>query len=174
MSEPLAPADAALAAALSAPAEDADDLLTLEELAERADVSLPLLEAIAREGFLVPRATDPDRFALEDADVVGAGLSLLEAGLPLAELLDIARRTDDAMRGIAEHAVDVFVEFVRDPVRGTSSSEEEAAEQLVGAFRTMLPATEKLVGSHFRSLLVTAARERLGAELEDADGDERA
>ncbi len=163
MTEPLAPADAALAAAIAAPS-DGGELLTLEELAEAADVSLPLLEAIAREGFLVPRATEPDRYVLEDADIVGAGVALIEAGLPLAELLDIARRTDDAMRVIAEHAVEVFVEFVRDPVQGTAATSEEAGAQLVDAFRTMLPATEKLVGSHFRSLLLTAARERLGPE----------
>jgi hypothetical protein len=168
VSEPLAPADAALAAALDPSSDGVGRLLTLEELAEAADVSLPLLEAIAREGFLVPRATDPDRYALEDADLVGAGLALIEAGLPLAELLDIARRTDDAMRGIAAHAVDVFVEFVRDPVQGTAASDDEAADRLVGAFQSMLPATEKLVGSHFRSLLLAAARERLGHEQDEA------
>lgn len=169
MTDPLAPADAALVAALDAPtAADGGELLTLEELAETAEVSLPLLEAIAREGLIVPRATDPDRYALADADVVGAGLALVEAGLPLAELLDIARRTDEAMRGIAAHAVDVFVDFVRDPVQGTAESDEEAAERLVEAFRTMLPAVETLVGSHFRSLLLAAARTRIADEAGDA------
>lgn len=171
MTDPLAPADAALVAALDAPSDDdGGELLTLEALAEAADVSLPLLEAIAREGLLVPRTRDPDRYALADADVVGAGLALVEAGLPLAELLDIARRTDDAMRGIAAHAVDVFVDFVRDPVQGTAASDDEAAERLVDAFRTMLPAVETLVGSHFRSLLLAAARERIATEAGDARG----
>ena len=166
MTDTLDPADAALAAALSTP-ETADPdarLLTLDELAAAADLSLPLLEAITREGLLVPREEDPPRFALEDAEAVRAGLALVEAGLPLAELLDLARRTDAAMRGVADHAVDLFVEFVRDPVHGTAASSDEAAERLVAAFQSMLPATERLVGHHFRQLLVAAARRRIADE----------
>lgn len=166
MTDPLDPADAALAAALAVPTRDGGDrLYTLEELAEAAELSLPLLEAIVREGLLVPRAVDPPRFALEDAEAVRAGLSLVEAGLPLAELLDLARRTDAAMRPVADHAVDLFVEYVRDPVHGTATSSDEAADRLLEAFQLMLPATERLVGQHFRQLLVAAARRRVG----DAD-----
>lgn len=164
MTDALDPADAALAAALTAPSADAGELHTLAELAEVAELSLPLLEAIAREGLLVPRVEDPPRFALEDAEAVRAGLALVEAGLPLAELLDLARRTDGAMRGIAEHAVDLFMEFVRDPVHGTAGSSEEAAELLVAAFQAMLPATERLVGHHFRQLLIATARQRIADE----------
>lgn len=177
MIDPLDPADAALAAALGVPAAgagtdaDADGLLTLGELAEAADLSLPLLEAIHREGFLVARAEAPPRFALEDAEAVRAGLALVEAGLPLAELLDLARRTDAAMRGVAEHAVDLFVRFVRDPVQGTAASSDEAAARLVAAFQAMLPATERLVGHHFRQLLVAAARRRLETEAAAGVGD---
>lgn len=162
MTDPLDPADAALAAALAAPEPDgASTLHSLEELAEAADLSLPLLEAIVREGLLVPRAEDPPRFALEDAEAVRAGLSLVEAGLPLAELLDLARRTDAAMRPVADHAVDLFVEYVRDPVHGTATSSDEAADRMLQAFELMLPATERLVGHHFRQLLVAAARRRI-------------
>lgn len=166
MTDPLDPADAALAAALSAPAgAGTDELCTLEELAEAAQLSLPLLEAITREGLLVPREEDPPRFALEDAEAVRAGLSLVESGLPLAELLDLARRTDAAMRPVADHAVALFLEYVRDPVHGTAASSDEAADRLVEAFQLMLPATERLVGHHFRQLLVAAARRRIA----DAD-----
>lgn len=178
MSDALDPADAALAAALGLGGADdgTDALLTLTELAAAARLSLPLLEAIHREGFLVARAEDPPRFALEDAEAVRAGLALVEAGLPLAELLDLARRTDAAMQGVADHAVDLFVQFVRDPVQGTAASADEAASRLVAAFQAMLPATERLVGHHFRQLLVAAARRRLADETGDAaapggDGD---
>lgn len=165
MSEPLDPADAALAAAIATPpAGDGAGLHTIDELAEVADLSLPLLEAVAREGLLVARADDPPRYALDDAEAVRAGLALVEAGLPLAELLDLARRTDAAMRGVAEHAVELFVEFVRDPVQGTAASSDEAAERLLDSFQAMLPATERLVGHHFRQLLVAAARRRIAEE----------
>lgn len=174
MTDALDPADAALAAALAGrgrgPEGERARLLTLAELAEEADLSLPLLEAVHREGFLVARAQDPPRFVLEDAEAVRAGLTLVEAGLPLAELLDLARRTDAAMRGVAEHAVEVFVQFVRDPVQGTAGSSDEAAERLVAAFQAMLPATERLVGHHFRQLLVAAARDRIAHEVSEDGG----
>lgn len=167
----LDPADAALVAALEAPlpAEGDEAHLTLAELAERSGLSLVLLETLAREGLLLPRVPgDPPRYTLADADAVRAGAALLEAGLPLGELLALAREYDHAMRAVATHAVDLFVRFVRDPVHGSSVDDDEAAERLVGAFRTMLPATASLVGHHVERLLLTAARERFAAEVGDA------
>ena len=170
----LHPADAALAAALSSPLPDESGeggLLTLDELASASGLSVAVLEAVEREGLLVPRASDDgeSRYAAADVDVVRAGMQLLEAGLPLGELLDLARRTDDALRGVADHAVDVFLRFVRDPIRGTAASDDEAADRLLDAFQRMLPAAGDLVGSHMRRLVVAAARARLDQELRDGE-----
>lgn len=154
------PRDRALHRALVG--EEREDLLTLSELAERSGLSLPLLEALAREGLLVPRIDDDDpRYHAGDAEAVRAGLDMVSAGLPLAELLDVARRADEAMRPVAEAAVDTFVRFVSDPVEGSSRDDDEAAERMVGAFETMLPAAGRLVAHHFQRLLVDAARRRL-------------
>lgn len=160
--------DAALAEILARPQPGVEDgeLVTLEELAEQADVPVSVLEAIEREGLLVPQAAaegdQPARYAADDAALVRDGMRLLEAGLPLGELLELARRADDALREVADHAVDLFARFVRDPVRGRAASDEDAAEELVGAFRTMLPATETLVSHHLRRLVIARARQRLG------------
>ncbi len=152
--------DQALHHALLAGAEDS--LLTLSELADSSGLSLPLLEALAREGLLVPRLEDPEpRYQPVDAEAVKAGLEMVSAGLPLAELLEVARRADEAMRPVAEAAVDTFVRFVSDPVAGTARSQEEAAARLVEAFETMLPAAGRLVSHHFQRLLVDSARRRL-------------
>lgn len=163
--------DRVLAAALAAPLPDeradgdADELLTLEELADRAGLSLPLLEAVAQEGFLVPQVIDGTaRYSPADAGAVRAGMRLLEAGLPLGELLDLARGYDAAMREVADRAVEVFARFVRDPAIGTAADEQEAADRLVAAFEQMLPATSHLVAHHFRRLLVASARTRLDEE----------
>lgn len=159
--------DAALAAMLEAPlpGEEDGELLTLAELAERAGLSASLLEALEREGLIVPRDTSGDqpRYAASDAEMIRDGLGLLETGLPLGELLDLARRTDAALREVADHAVDLFTRFVRDPIRGEADSPEQAAEELTEAFRVMLPATGTLVAHHFRRLVVARARERLTA-----------
>lgn len=159
------PVDAALIAALSeATGSEAtgEGPLTADELADRAGLPVAVVEAVAREGLLhpVPDA-DPPRYTADDVTVLTAGTTLLEAGLPLGELLDLARRTDQTLRGLADHAVEVFLDFVRDPVRGTTDDPDAAAEQLVTAFRSMLPATGELVGAHFRRLLVAAARARV-------------
>lgn len=166
----LADVDAALAAALAGPLPDEEPggLLTIEELAEASETPLVVLEALAREGLLLPRdpgdpsAGVPPRWAMDDATVVDAGMALLAAGLPLAELLELARRADEALRGLADHAVETFLRYVRDPVLGTTDDDGAAADELVAAFRSMLPASGTLVGGHFRRLVVATARERVG------------
>ena len=165
--DPLPPADAALAAALSGPlpGEDAAadaELLTIEQLAVHAELPASLLEAVEREGLLIPRTTDDDRrYTLADVEALRAGLALVEAGLPLDELFSLAREHTAAMRTIADHAVELFLRFVRDPIRSQAADEEDAAARLLAAFGHMLPATSTLVGHHFRRLLVNAAHDRL-------------
>lgn len=162
--------DRALVAALAGPDAASGALLTLDELAERTGVSKAVLEAVERQGLLVPQLVDGvPRYTASDVETVRAGLTLLQAGVPLGELLDIARRHDAAMRQIAEQAVEVFVRFVRDPIQGTAASEQDAAERLVTAFRQMLPAAGTVVAHHFRGLLLASARERIEA---DGDADE--
>jgi hypothetical protein len=159
----LDPWDEALLAALRRNPEER--LLTLAELAEASDFSTTLLEVVIREGLLTPVTEDPvPLFELSDADTLKAGLALVEAGLPLGELLDLARRTDAAMRPIAEQAVEVFARYVRDSVEANASSDEEAVRKLVSAFTTMLPATGRLVDRHFRRLLIEGARRRLAGD----------
>jgi hypothetical protein len=162
-SKDLDPWDEALLAALEQNPQE--QLLSLPELAEASNLSAALLEVVVREGFLTPVSDDPEpRFALADAESLKAGLALVEAGLPLGELLDLARRTDAAMRPIAEQAVDVFARFVRDSVEANAENDEEAIRKLVAAFTTMLPATGRLVDHHFRRLLVEGARRRLAGD----------
>ncbi|HEU4480549.1 MAG TPA: MerR family transcriptional regulator [Actinomycetota bacterium] len=164
----LDPADEALIAAVaeSLPGEDGTGpTLTLEELAARTGVSPALLEVIEREGLLSPRRVDGEaRYPAADVEVVTAGLELLGAGLPLSELLALAREHNEAMRGIASRAVDMFLSFVRDPIRGTAGSDEEAAVKLVEAFRKMMPATRSLVTNHFERVLLEEAQARIEAE----------
>lgn len=139
-------------------------LETLDELAASSGISTTLLEALVRGGLLLPRASDPERFDPADAEAIASGMRLVEGGLPLAELLDLARAMDEAMRPIATRAVEVFATYVRDSVEANAASEGDAAERLVEAFRTMLPATDSLVGHHFRGLLLREARRRLTEE----------
>ncbi|HVM00349.1 MAG TPA: MerR family transcriptional regulator [Egibacteraceae bacterium] len=164
--------DEALAAALADPLPDEAEtaLLTPDEVAGRTGVSPALLQVMEREGLLLPRRVDGEpRYTVGDAEAVSAGLELLDAGVPLGELLDLARRYDEAMRGIADDAVELFARFVRDPIQGSAASEQEASERLVTAFRRMLPATSAVVAHHFRRLLIERARARFVAEGDAAE-----
>ncbi|MCC5950414.1 MAG: hypothetical protein JJT89_18330 [Nitriliruptoraceae bacterium] len=159
----LDPADAALAAVVQDAAADLD----LDALAALVEAPRTLLEAIERAGLLVPDHHDADgtaRYGPAEADALRAGMTLLDAGLPLGELLDLARRTDEAITAVADAAVEAFLRFVRDPVRGGAADESLAAERLVTAYDRMLPATEQLVAHHLRRRLLVAARDRILAE----------
>jgi len=157
-------ADAALAAAV---ADDEDAPFDLEGLAAEVGTTTTLLESVERAGLLLPHHLEADgtpRYSRADAAAVHAGLVLLDAGLPLGELLALARRTDVAVGEVATAAVDAFLGFVRDRVRGTTASEEEAAELMVTAYRQMLPATERLVAHHVRRRLLAEAAARFATE----------
>ena len=159
------PADADLARAVA----DArggetteDELLTLDEFADRSGVPASLIQAVEREGIELGRVENGEaRYTAADIDMVRGALRLLEYGLPLGELLALARDTNQAMVALASRAVELFDEFVRKPIRDTAASDEAAATQLVEAFDALLPAVTNLVANHFRRVLLDRAEERL-------------
>ena len=159
----LDPTDAPLAAAVAATdAESSEAFLTLGELAERSGVPVALLEAVARDGLLVPRAHDGgERYTTADVAIVQHGLRLLEQGLPLPELLTLAREHHEATIDVAETAVALFDRYVRLPLRESGLPESERAERLVEAFGALLPAVTALVSHHFRRVLLEVAQAHL-------------
>ena len=173
-------ADEPLAAAVVGAADEdsgAEEFLTRDELAARSGVPEALIESIVREGLLVPRRHEGDaRFTTADVDIVAAGLRLLETGLPMPELLALARRHHEATRETAERAVAMFDTYVREPLRTADLPDDERAERLVEAFRVLLPSVTALVAHHFRRVLLEVAQEHLEsvgepAELEAANAE---
>ncbi len=157
--------DATDAVLLDALEPGAEELLTTEELATTSRTSPVVISLLVREGWIVPHMTaDGERFDRADLGAVTAGLRLVEAGLPMAELLDLARKMDHAMDPVANMAVDVFARFVRDSIEASAGSSSEAASVLLRAVDEMLPATAELVGEHFRRLVVKHATTRLTEE----------
>ena len=155
--------DVDLAAAVHAARGDGDreELLPLEEFAARSGVPASLIQAVEREGIELGRTVDGEvRYTAADIDMVRGALRLLEYGLPLGELLSLARDTNEAMVALAARAVELFDEHVRKPIRDTAGA-EDAAAQLVEAFDTLLPAVTNLVANHFRRVLLAEAEERL-------------
>ncbi|MGH9149925.1 MAG: MerR family transcriptional regulator [Acidimicrobiales bacterium] len=135
--------------------------MSLDQVAERSGIPLAILRAVEREGLLVPRRAGAGvGYTAADVEAASAGLALLETGLPLADVLDLARHHHEAMRAVAGRAVELFDAHVRQPLRAAGTSEPEAAERLVAAFTALLPAATTLVAHHFRRTLITVAHER--------------
>lgn len=155
-------ADLAAAVALARGDVDAAELLSLEEFATRSGVPASLIQAVEREGIKLGRTVDgEERYTAADIDMVRGALRLLEFGLPLGELLALARDANAAMVGLATRAVELFDRYVRKPIADTAGSDAAAAAQLVQAFDALLPAVTNLVANHFRRVLLTEAEDRL-------------
>jgi DNA-binding transcriptional MerR regulator len=156
--------DADLAAAVHAARGNGaeDELLSLEEFSQRSGVPASLIQAVEREGIKLGRTVDgEERYTSADIEMIRAALRLLEFGLPLGELLALARDTNEAMVQLAGRAVHLFDEHVRKPIRDTAGSDGAAAGRLVEAFDALLPAVTNLVANHFRRVLLAEAEERL-------------
>lgn len=149
---------------------DTEEFLTVDELATRAGIPAALVEAVVAEGLLIPRVHDGiAHFTVADIAVVRAGLDLLEAGIPLFALLELARRHHAATVEIANAAVEMFDAHVRQPLLISELGDDERASRLVDAFRTLLPATGTLVSQHFRRVLLQVAQEHLEAVGDDGE-----
>jgi DNA-binding transcriptional MerR regulator len=170
------------------------DVFTLSELAVETGVPLALLKAVEAEGLLIPRRIGGrERYTAEDVAASRAGLLLLEWGIPLSSLLDLARRHNEATRVVAEEAVALFSTHVRDRLRdhgsgpdpdgsGPADARDRAVqsglpgpvepsdiERLLRAYSELLPAVNALVGHHFTRTLVNVALdhvERVGSDEE--------
>jgi len=159
----------------------AGEPLSLADLAARASVPLPLLAAIESEGLLVPRRLGTrDVYTEEDVAVAGHALTLLDWGVPLPDLLELARRHHTATEALADDAVRLFSTSVRRVAKtrasahgssDTGGDEVSAATYLVQAYTELLAAATALVAHHFTRVLVRTALEHIedvgsGPELE--------
>jgi DNA-binding transcriptional MerR regulator len=138
------------------------ELLSLDAFSQRSGVPASLIQAVEREGIRLGRTVDgQERYTAADIDLVRTALRLLEFGLPLGDLLALAREADSAMRGLAERAVELFDEHVRKPIRDTAGDEDRAAVQMVEAFGELLPAVTLLVSNYFRRVLLETAEDHI-------------
>jgi DNA-binding transcriptional MerR regulator len=159
-------ADTGLAAAVAAErGETAEsELLALDAFAAASGVPASLIQAVEREGIRIGHQVDGEtRYTAGDIELVRTALRLLEFGLPLGDLLALARDADEAMRALAERAVDLFDEHVRKPIRDTAPDADAASARMVDAFRELLPAVTLLVSHHFRRVLLEVAERHIEA-----------
>jgi DNA-binding transcriptional MerR regulator len=160
----LGPTDTDLAAAVAVArgSDAAPSSLTLDELSVASGVPSSLIEAVEREGIAIGRRVGGQvLYSGADAEVMRTALRLLEFGLPVADLLGLARDADAALRDLAVRAVELFDAHVREPIRDTAGDDPIAATRTVEAFEALLPAVTALVANHFRRVLLEEAERRL-------------
>lgn len=152
MSSHLEPWDLPLVAALGVerPAH------TLADLAAETGAPAALIEGLVRAELVVPV---DGLFTATDRETVATGMALLAVGIPLAELLDLARRAHERLAPLADDAVELFLRFVRDAAAAGGEG-GAPGRRLLDAFAAALPASERLVAGHFRSLVLAEARRR--------------
>ncbi len=91
----LEPSDESLVAAVTRPSSP--QTLTLDELAERSGVAVPLLKNLEQAGLLVPvEGGDVPLYPADDLDAIAAGMKLIAAGVPLGPLIELASEYADA------------------------------------------------------------------------------
>lgn len=152
--------DEALVEAVTAPS--APETLPLDELASRSGVAVPLLRALEQAGLLLPVADGEEpRYPTEDLDVLAAGLKLVEAGVPLAPLMELGAEHAAAVERTARRAVDLFDQHVRERIQAQGLPAGEAERRLLATFHELLEASGVLVRHHFQRALLRAARERI-------------
>ena len=140
---------------------------------------LALLKALEAEGLLIPtRVGGQERYTEEDVAASRAGLRLLEWGIPLTDLLELARRHNEATEATAREAVEMFARHVREPLRSgvrpdalvapdradDGRAGDPAVDGLLQAYAELLPAVNTLVGHHFTRTLVRVALDHVEQE----------
>ena len=156
----LEPSDESLVAAVTRPSSP--QTLTLDELAERSGVAVPLLMNLEQAGLLVPvEGGDVPLYPADDLDAIAAGMKLIAAGVPLGPLIELASEYADATDRVARRAVDLFDRHVRERIQSEGGETEAAERRLLELFNELLDASGLLVKHHFQRTLFRAAREHI-------------
>jgi DNA-binding transcriptional MerR regulator len=156
----LEPSDEALVEAITHP--PAPETLTLEELSARSGVAAPLLRSLEQAGLLVPVSDGADpSYPAADLEAIAAGLKLLEAGVPLGDLMDLGREHAASVERTSRRAVDLFDRHVRERIQAAGRDPADAERELLDLFNQLLDASGTLVRHHFERTLIKAAREHV-------------
>jgi DNA-binding transcriptional MerR regulator len=128
---------------------------TLSREAFAAESGMPevMILAAERAGLFEPVVVNGEpHFVEADLGMARAGLTLLEAGIPLQELLDLSTRHAQNVQTACDAAIELFDASIRK--RGT---DDEAVTRI---FKELLPQVTRLVALHFQRTLVARALDR--------------
>jgi DNA-binding transcriptional MerR regulator len=141
-------------------AEGDGGLLSGDEVAAAAGVDPQIVDLAVAAELLEPIETPQHgvRFGQDAVAMLQAARQILEAGVPLDELVTLATSHASSITGVVDAAIDLFADHV------VPRHEGDPAE-LTQTFRHLLTQTTTLVARHFQRTLVARSVERL-AEAE--------
>ncbi len=145
-----------------------EDEVTAEAAAEQSGLDTETVETILRAtglGATVPR---------EDVKFLEAVNGLVESGIPLKMLLDVARVYGDTLRRLAQTEVKMIRDFVSETGRSSLLKDREQSQRLDAVQQMVGPILEPLLLTIHRRHLLRASVQEAIADLEAAErGTER-
>jgi DNA-binding transcriptional MerR regulator len=138
--------------------------LSRDELAAESGVPVALIGAAESAGLVEPVLVDGEpSFNEADVGLMRAGRILLEAGLPLQELLGVASGHARNVEEVCDAAIDLFDDHIRKGEHAAGDS-----EAVTRIFEQLLPEVTRLVALHFQRTLVNRALNRMQGKSEHA------
>jgi DNA-binding transcriptional MerR regulator len=129
--------------------------LSRGEFAAESGMPEAMILAAERAGLFEPVVVDGEpRFVEADLGMARAGLMLLEAGIPLQDLLELASSHAQNVQAACDAAIDLFDDRIR---KRADRADDESVTRM---FREMLPQVTRLVALHFQRTLVARALDR--------------
>lgn len=147
---------------------DAEEFLSPHDVAVQVGLPVEDLESLLRAIGLtgsIPRS---------DVKFFETMKTLVDGGLPLRVLLEVARVYGDTLRRLAQTEVKMIREFVAEPGRSSLLKERGQSERLQAVQEVMGPILEPLLLSIHRRHLLQASVQEAVADLEAVErGDDR-
>ncbi len=154
-------------ALLSALATQTDaDTLSLSDLASAAGVDPQVVTMAVAAGLLAPTISPStpspsaeQRFDRDAVRLVRTARDLIESGIPLTDLVDLATQHASNVAAVADQAIELFTRHV-------SSAPGSGDGGLVDVYRRLMAQTTKLVADHFHRTLIDRARDHVDADVD--------
>ena len=147
---------------LPAESDASEEPLTLAEVAERSGVPTAMLRSLEASGVLRPRRFgDRRRYTTADVRAVRMLLALLGGGLPMEEFMRVAHVQLMTVEQVASEAVELFMRYVREPLKQSGLPPKEEAERLMASLRLMIHAATALMTYNFQRVVLNAAHDAI-------------
>ncbi len=145
-----------------------DEFLTPQEVAAATGLPLEEIEVLLRAIGLTGSLPRSDLTFFETMKL------LVDTGIPLKVLLDVARVYGDSLRRLAQTEVRMIREFVSDSGRSSLLKERDQSERLQAVQQVLGPVLEPMLLSIHRRHLLRASVQEAVADLEAAErGEDR-